>query len=216
MKTGESIRVLIADDHAVVRRGLAALIGSESGMEVVGEAGDGQAAVDLASSLRPDVIVMDMMMPNKDGIEATEEIMRSDAPANILALTSFSEDHNVIPAVRAGALGYLIKDSSADELLKAIREVAEGRSFLQPSLGARLVNQLVDSGNGKNSELTPREVDILRHVASGGSNQEIADSLNLSERTVGKHVTNILDKLQLSNRTQAALYALRTGMVRLN
>lgn len=195
-----------------------ALIDSEPGIEVAGQAADGVEAVSLALSLDPNVIIMDMMMPNKDGIEATKEIVATGSSARILALTSSYDDSNVVPAVRAGASGYLLKDSSPIELIHAIREVAAGKSFLQPSLGARLIDRLADSESQRNcaDPLTSRETGILQHVATGASNQEIADALNLSERTVGKHITNILAKLNLSNRTQAALYALRNGIVHLD
>lgn len=209
--------MLIADDHALVRRGIDALLSTEPGIVVAGEAANGAEAVAAAAALNPDVIIMDMMMPVKDGIEAIEEILAVNSSIHILALTSSFDDRFIIPAIKAGALGYLLKESSPDELISAIREVSEGRPFIHAALAARIVNQLADviNGRGGRDPLTRRETDVLRHIATGESNQEIADALDLSERTVGKHMTNILDKLNLSNRTQAALYALRTGIVRL-
>ena len=210
----DSIRVLVVDDHAVVREGLRALVDVEPGMEWVGEAADGVEAVQRARSLRPDVILMDLVMPRMGGIEAISEIKREDPDARILVLTSFDEDDKVFPAIKGGALGYLLKESSARDLLQAIRDVWRGEPTMHPSIARKLMRELQRPPALPLAEepLTLREVEILRLVARGLSNQEIADELVLSERTVRTHVSNILSKLHLANRTQAALYALREGL----
>jgi NarL family two-component system response regulator LiaR len=214
----ETIHILIADDHAVVREGLRALIDTERGMELVGEAADGVEAVLQARSLQPDVILLDLVMPRKDGIEAIGEIKQENPEARILVLTSFAEDDKVFPAIKAGALGYLLKDSSPQELLQAIREVYRGESSLHPTIARKLVRELSQPSDLPATEepLTEREVEVLGLVARGLSNQEIADRLVVSERTVRTHVSNILGKLHLANRTQAALYAVREGLAGLD
>jgi len=211
------IRILVVDDHAVVREGLRALISGKPDMELVGEAGDGQEAVLLARSLQPDVILMDLVMPRKDGIRTIQEIRDENLEARILVLTSFDEDDQVFSAVKAGALGYILKDSSPQELLEAIRCVYRGESSLHPAVARKLMlgyrqDQKAETGT---VALTEREVETLKLVARGLSNQEIAQQLHISEGTVRFHVTNILGKLELENRTQAALYALREGLVSL-
>jgi NarL family two-component system response regulator LiaR len=213
----EEIRVLIVDDHAVVREGLRALIETEPGMELVGEAADGVEAVAQAQALQPNVILLDLMMPRKGGIEAIGEIMAADAGARILVLTSFAEDDKVFPAIQAGALGYLLKDASPSELLQAIRDVYRGEPSMHPTIARKLMRELRRPAELPPTEepLTEREVEVLQLVARGLSNQEIADELFVSERTVRTHVSNILGKLHLANRTQAALYALREGLARL-
>lgn len=214
----EAIRVLIADDHAVVRRGVRALIDTEPDMEVVDEASDGEEAVRKALSLQPDVILLDIVMPRKGGLEAIVEIKRENPEARILILTSFAEDDKVLPAIRSGALGYLLKDSSPEELLQAIRDVHRGDSSLHPTIARMLVREISQPTSLPLSEdpLSDREVEVLKLVAQGLSNQEIAEKLVVSDRTVAKHVGNILDKLHLANRTQAALYALREGVATLD
>jgi len=210
----ESIRLLIADDHAVVREGLRTLIGTEPGMEVVGEAADGVEVVQEARSLQPDVILLDMMMPRKDGLEAINEIMRQDSGARILVLTSFSHDDKVFPAIKAGALGYLLKNASPQALLQAIRDVHRGQPTMSPDIASKLMRELRRTSDLPPTEepLTEREVDVLRLVAQGLTNQEIAETLIIGVGTVRTHVSNILAKLHLANRTQAALYALREGL----
>ena len=214
----KAIRVLIADDHAVVRRGVRALIDTEPDMEVVDEASDGEESVRKALSLQPDVILLDIVMPRKGGLEAIVEIKRENPEARILILTSFAEDDKVLPAIKSGALGYLLKDSSPEELLQAIRDVHRGDSSLHPTIARMLVGEISQPTSLPLSEdpLSDREVEVLKLVAQGLSNQEIAEKLVVSDRTVGKHVGNILDKLHLANRTQAALYALREGVATLD
>jgi NarL family two-component system response regulator LiaR len=216
------IRILIADDHAIVREGLRWLITTEPGMELAGEAVDGEEVVRKAQSVRPDVILLDLVMPHKDGIEAIDEIKRCDPEARILVLTSFAEDEKVFSAIKAGALGYLIKDSSPQELLQAIRDVYRGEPSMSPTIAQKLMRELQRSAKHAaelpptEEPLTEREVAVLRLVAQGLSNQEIGERLVISERTVRTHVSNILDKLHLANRTQAALYALKEGLAHLD
>lgn len=217
MTTQTAIRILIADDHAVVREGLRALIEAKPDMELVGEAEDGAEAVWLAHSLKPDVILLDLVMPRMDGIEAISEIRRENPTARILVLTSFAGDDKVFPAIKAGALGYLLKDSSSQALIEAIREVYRGESSLHPTIARKLIRELNRPSPTTPAEslLTEREEAVLKWVAGGLSNQEIAETLVISERTVSCHVSNILEKLHLANRTQAALYALREGLASL-
>ncbi len=210
----ERIRVLVVDDHAVVREGLCALITARPDMEVVGEAADGVQAVLKARLLEPDVILMDLLMPRKDGIEATREIKQENPDARILVLTGFAEDKNVYLAVKAGAQGYLLKDSSSRDLIRAVRDVYRGELALQPNVAVKVIREVSRPSDLPPSEkpLTRREVEVLKLVAEGLSNKEIAERLVISERTVTTHVSNILGKLHLANRTQAALYAMREGL----
>lgn len=214
----EVIRVFIADDHAIVREGLRALIDTEQGMELAGEAADGVEAVQLVHALQPDVILLDMVMPRQDGLAAIKVIKQQDPAARILVLTSFAEDDKVFPAIKAGALGYLLKDSSPQELLQAIRNVYQGEVSLHPTVARKLIQELNRPSQRPPTPepLTEREVEVLKLVARGLSNEEIAGVLVVSEPTVRKHVTNVLGKLHLANRTQAALYALREGLARLD
>jgi two-component system, NarL family, response regulator LiaR len=210
----ETIRVLIVDDHTVVRDGLNALLSAEPGMEVVGAAADGVEAVKLTHELNPDVVLLDLVMPRMDGVQATIEIKRINPEARILVLTSFAENHQVFSAIKSGAIGYLMKDTSSEDLIQAIRDTYHNKPALQPEIARKLMRD-IQSQAGQESlvgTLTEREIEILQQVALGKTNQEIADELFLSERTVRTHITNILAKLRLSNRTQAALYALREGI----
>lgn len=217
-RSEQRIRILIADDHAIVREGLRALIETEPHMELIAEAADGVEAVQQAGELRPDVILLDLMMPRKNGIAAINEIKQDNPKARILVLTSFAEDELVFPAIKAGALGYLLKDSSPQELLKAIRNVYRGEASLHPTIARKLVGELhhPPSLPPTPEPLTEREAEVLNLVAQGLANQEIAEVLNVSERTVRTHVSNILSKLHLANRTQAALFALREGLAKLD
>ena len=210
-----NIRILIVDDHAIVREGLRTLITSEPGMELVGEAANGNEAVQKALALNPDVILMDLVMPVKDGLEAIKEIRQANSQARILVLTSFAEDDKVFPAVKAGALGYLLKDTMPSELLDAIRKTHNGVPSLDSSVALKLMREFREPLREVVAEelLTERELQILKLVARGMPNQKIANELFLSEWTVRTHVSDILAKLHLSNRTQATLYALRKGIV---
>jgi len=210
----ETIRVLIVDDHTVVRDGLNALLSAEPGMEVVGSAADCVEAVRLAQELNPDVILLDLVMPRMDGVQATIEIKRNNPEARILVLTSFAENHQVFSAIKSGAIGYMMKDTSSEELIQAIHDTYHNKPALQPEIARKLMRDIQNQAGQESlvSTLTEREVEILQQVALGKTNQEIADELFLSERTVRTHITNILAKLRLSNRTQAALYALREGI----
>jgi NarL family two-component system response regulator LiaR len=214
----ESIRILITDDHAVVREGLRRLIGTEPGMDVVGEAEDGLEAVQKACNLKPDVILLDMVMPRMDGLEAINEIKRECPEARILVLTSFSDDEKVFPAIKAGALGYLLKNVAPYRLLNAIQDVHQGKPSMSSDIAKKLMHELQRASDLPPTEepLTEREMDVLRLVAQGLSNQEIAEALVLGQGTVRTHVSNILAKLHLANRTQAALYALRQGIAPLS
>ncbi len=218
MDSTGTIRILIADDHPLVRRGLRTLFATEPGVELIGEAEDGTEAVEKARELRPDVILLDMEMPRKTGLEAIDEIKRDNPAARILVLTSFGDDDRVFAAIRSGALGYLLKDSSHEDLLKAIRDVYRGESSLHPSIARKLIRELGQTSDLPRVEdpLTEREVDVLKLVARGFSNREVAEELVISERTVAAHVRSILGKLHVANRTQAALYALREGLASLD
>ncbi len=213
-----TIRILITDDHAVVREGLRTFISTEAGMEVIGEAADGVEAVSKACDLRPDVILMDMAMPRMGGLEAIQRIKEQCPDAQILVLTSFSDDETVFPAIKAGALGYLLKNTSPDRLLNAIRDVHQGKPSISPDIANKLMLEMQRKSNlpPTTEPLTDREMDVLKLVARGMTNQEIAEALVISEGTVRTHVSNILAKLHLANRTQAALYALREGYSPLN
>jgi NarL family two-component system response regulator LiaR len=211
----KNIRILIVDDHAIVREGLRGLIGVEPDMELAGEAASGDEGVNKALALRPDVILMDLLMPEKDGVTAIREIKAQWQEARVLVLTSFLEDDRVFPAIESGALGYLLKDTQPDELLEAIRGVYRGESMLHPSIAKKIMLRIQERGNEskeeEGQELTERELDVLRLLAQGDGDREIAEKLVISERTVHFHVGNILSKLHLANRTQAALFAIRKG-----
>lgn len=206
-----AIRIVIADDHSVVRQGLRMFLGLDPELEVVGEASNGAEALQLARKLRPDVVVMDLLMPVMSGIEATAAIRRELPDTEVLALTSVLEDASVVGAVRAGAIGYLLKDTKADALCQAIKAAAAGQVQLTPKAAARLM-QAVSSPESP-EELTERETEVLRLLAQGQSNKQIARNLQIGEKTVKTHVSNILSKLGVQSRTQATLYAVRIGLV---
>jgi NarL family two-component system response regulator LiaR len=211
------IRLLIADDQALVREGVQALIATEPDIQVVGTATDGLEAVAQSLALRPDVVLMDLMMPRQDGIESIRQIRREAPEVRILVVTSFAQDDKVFPAIKAGALGYLLKDASPQELVAAIRTVYRGESFLHPTIAGKLIRQLNRPAAAAPADpLTERERQVLVLLAHGLSNQEIADQLVLGESTVRTHVSNILSKLHLASRMQAALYALREGLADLD
>lgn len=219
------IKVFIADDHAIVRRGLRMLIDGEPDMEVVGEAANGLDTVTRVRSLRPDVILLDLVMPGQMGLEALLQIKQDDPAARVLILTSFGDNERVFTAVRSGAAGYLLKDASPEQLLQAIHDVYNGESHLHPTIALKMLRELdnsrpvlpnISDPDDDDDVLTSREVEVLRLVAQGQSNQEIAATLEISERTVGNHIGSMLRKLNLTNRTQAALYALRRGLVNMN
>jgi NarL family two-component system response regulator LiaR len=218
MSDSGRIRVFIADDHAIVRKGIAAVLEIVPDIEMVGEAENGQEAVAAVKELQPDVILMDLVMPEMDGIEAIRLIKDRQPEARILVLTTFAGEDKIFPAIKAGALGYHLKDSSPDELVQAIREIDRGESSLHPVI-ARKVLQELSKPPGQlptPDPLTPREMEVLRLVAQGLGNQEIAGELVISEATVRTHVSNITGKLHVASRTQAALHALREGIASLD
>lgn len=211
------IRLLIVDDHLVVRQGIRALLAEVPDMEVVGEACNGREGVERAEDLRPDVILMDLVMPEMDGIQAIRDITSGWPEARILALTSFSADDKVFPALKAGAVGYLLKDTDSADLVRAIRRVCRGESSLHPVIARKVLLEFHDrpAAAPELEPLTDRETAVLNLVAKGMTNKDIAASLFVSEATVRTHVSNILAKLHMANRVQATLYALRKGLARL-
>jgi len=211
------IKVLIADDHQVVRQGLRTFLELHEDILIVGEAVDGIEAVNLARELTPDVILMDLVMPQLDGISAIKQIKELDEPPQVIALTSFTEDEKVFPAIQAGASSYLLKDVSPEDLVEAIRATHHGEARLHPDIVQMLMEQVTHQpGNGQDQrleDLTRRELEVARFVAKGLSNREIAQQLTISHRTVKTHMSNILSKLDLSDRTQLAIYAINSGLV---
>lgn len=219
----DRIGVLIVDDHAMVRQGLRTFLSLHDTIEVVGEAANGLEAVEQVRQRRPDVVLMDLVMPELDGIEATRRIRTLSPETQVLALTSFTEDEKVFPAIEAGALGYLLKDVSPEDLVQAIEAAHRGEAQLHPDITKKLMGQMVararqpDLAPAKTKksgpdELTERELEVLRLIATGLSNREIAQALTIAEKTVKTHVSNILSKLHLADRTQAAIYALQEGL----
>jgi two-component system, NarL family, response regulator LiaR len=214
------IRILLVDDHAVVRKGLRALFDREPDLEVVGEAEDGEQAVRVVDRLRPDVIVMDLEMPGIGGVEAARQISERQPEAKIVVLTSHAAEEDVFPALKAGALGYLLKHSAPDDVLRALRQAHRGETVLHPIIARMVLQELNRPPEPRQQRtadpLSSREIEVLRLLARGMSNQEIADTIVVGEATVRSHVSAILRKLQLASRTQAALYALREGLASLN
>lgn len=213
----DSISVLLVDDHAVVRQGVKAFLITQPDLSVVGEAGSGEEAVQLAEKHVPDVILMDLIMPKMDGVEATRRIKQVSPRSQVVVLTSYHEDEHIFPALKAGALSYVLKDVSAEELAAAIRKAANGEAVLHPRVAARVIKELQGKRTDKLNpftELSERELEVLKLIADGMSNAELAAKLVLSEKTVKGHVSNILSKLHLADRTQAAVFAWREGVVR--
>ena len=218
----DKIRVLIVDDHAVVRQGLRMFIEMQNDMQVLGEASNGNEAVEMSARLRPDVILLDLVMPEMDGVEATQRILKNNPQTRVLILTSFGEDDKVFPAVRAGAQGYLLKDIQPSDLVQAIRETRQGKTQLHPDIARRLMMAVSQDTIDKKAPsaspskeldiLTDREREVLDLIARGASNREIAEKMVISEKTVKTHVSNLLDKLSLEDRTRAAIWALKHGL----
>jgi two-component system, NarL family, response regulator LiaR len=211
------IRVLIVDDHQMVRQGLRTFLELQEEILVVGEASDGQAAVEMVRQLAPDVILMDLVMPRLDGIAATRQVKLAAPQVKVIALTSFTEDDKVFPAIQAGASSYLLKDVSPDDLVEAVRAAYQGEARLHPEITRKLMEQVAQQQAASPAipvdDLTEREYDVVRLVARGRSNQEIAQELFISEKTVKTHISHILSKLSLQDRTQLAIYAIRKGLV---
>jgi len=210
------IRVLIADDHKVVRQGLRFLLSSEPGIEVAGEAADGAAALEAIRDLRPDVVLLDLFMPRLDGLAVLDAMREAELTAAVLVLTSSADDQHLVRAIKAGALSYLPKTAGVDQVVEAVRAAARGESVLHPAATARLLRELRHASADPLSLLTPRETDVLKGLAQGRSNREIARALSVSEETVKSHVSSILAKLGLADRTQAAIFALQRYLVPLD
>jgi len=219
-----TIRLMIADDHAMVRRGLQVFLATQPDIALVGEAANGQETLDRAAELRPDVVLMDLNMPVLNGIETTARLVQVQPEIKIIVLTSFADQDHVLPAIQAGAKGYLLKDIEPDMLIEAVRRVHQGRVELHPDAAGMLVKHLSGSERPQTKEdkgsseedrlghLTPRELEVLRHLATGMSNKEIGESLVITEKTVKTHVSHLLDKLGFSDRTQAAIFAVKRGI----
>lgn len=213
----ESITVLLVDDHSMVRQGVKAFLVTQPDINVVGEADSGEEAIKLAAQFIPDVILMDLIMPNMDGVEATRRVKQVSPRSQVVVLTSYHEDEHIFPALKAGALSYILKDISAEELAGAVRKAAAGEAVLHPRVAARVIKELQgkrEDALNPFTELSERELEVLKLIADGMSNAEMAAKLVLSEKTIKGHVSNILSKLHLADRTQAAVYAWREGVVR--
>ena len=209
------IRLMLVDDHKMVREGLKMYLSTEPDIDVVGEASDGGAGAKLAAELKPDVILMDLIMPNVDGIEGTRQCLAASPGSKVIVLTSMPDDERVMPAIRAGALSYMLKDVSADDLATAIRNAAAGKPTLHPMAAARMMQELSapSKSRGGVDEISPREMEVLQLIGRGHSNKEIGDRLFIGERTVKTHVSHLLEKLQLQDRTQLAIYAVQKKLV---
>jgi two-component system, NarL family, response regulator LiaR len=212
------IRVLIVDDHTIVRKGIKALLAETNDIQVVGEADNGLEAIKLSQQLKPDVILMDLLMPKMDGIEATRQITAQQPDARVLVLTSFVGDDKIFPAIKAGALGYLLKDSEPSELIRSIYKVHRGEPWLHQSIARKMMREILEHPTEKMTPetLTAREVEVLHLLSKGLTNDEIAEKLSISEVTVRTHISHLLSKLHLANRVQATLYALRKGIASIN
>jgi DNA-binding NarL/FixJ family response regulator len=213
-----SIKILIADDHHVVRRGLIFFLNTQDDIEVIGEASNGEEALKLTKELNPDIVIMDLSMPILDGIQATERFRSEGLKSKVMILTSFYDQDHILPAIEAGAAGYYLKDSDPDELLAAIRKIHAGEKQFHSKVTTQLVSALTGKTETKQEQslqdkLTKREIDVLKEITRGKSNKEIASALFITEKTVKTHVSNILAKIQLQDRTQLALYAIRSGLV---
>lgn len=210
-----TIKVLLVDDHEMVRIGLAAVLGTEDGIEVVGEASSGQEGIRLALEYKPDVVLMDLVMDGMDGIETTRRLQQQHPDCKVIVLTSFIDDEKIYPVIEAGAFSYLLKTSRAGEIAQAIRSAVKGQSVLEPQVASKLMNRFRQPKQVSfpHEELTEREMEVLRLIASGKSNQDVADELFIGVKTVKFHVTNILAKLGVEDRTQAAIYAYKHGLV---
>ena len=208
------IRIVVVDDQSVVRDGVVAILSFQSDMKVVGEGENGFKAVELAGQLKPDVVLLDMVMPKQTGLEAIPKIKQASPDSKILVLSSFAESDQVYQSIKAGALGYLLKDATRDQLLQAIRDVSNGQASIPPAIAMKVIHEIDHPAELMYTAdpLTPRELETLKLIARGLSNQEIAEELVVHERTVAKYVSSILDKLHLANRTQVALYAVREGL----
>ncbi|NJM06303.1 response regulator transcription factor [Candidatus Gracilibacteria bacterium] len=211
----ETINVMLIDDHRVVRQGLRDFLELQGDIDIVGEAGSGEEGVQLARELLPDVVLMDLVMPGIDGVETTRRVKQVSPSSRVIVLTSFADDDKVFPAIKAGAISYLLKDVSPEELAHAIRAAQRGEAVLHPEVATKLMQEFSAPrpNEAPVDQLTPREMDVLRLVAKGMSNKEIADNLVISEKTVKTHLSNILSKLHLADRTQVAIYALRQRLV---
>ncbi len=217
----EPITVILVDDHNMVRIGLKAYFATLADIQVVGEAASGAEAVQQVLQHAPDVVLMDLIMPGMDGVEATRQVKKASPRTQVIVVTSYHEDEHIFPAIRAGALSYVLKDIDPDDLADAVRRAREGEAVLNPRVAARMVKEMHAGSTNEGqemvnpfSELTDRELDVLRQIAAGKSNHEIAETLVISEKTVKSHITNILNKLHLADRTQAAVYAWKEGIVR--
>lgn len=210
-----TIKVLLVDDHEMVRIGLAAVLGTEDGIEVVGEASSGQEGIRLALEYKPDVVLMDLVMDGMDGIETTRRLLQQHPDCKVIVLTSFIDDEKIYPVIEAGAFSYLLKTSRAGEIAHAIRSAVKGQSVLESQVASKLMNRFRQPKQLSlpHEELTEREMEVLRLIASGKSNQDLADELFIGVKTVKFHVTNILAKLGVEDRTQAAIYAFKHGLV---
>ena len=213
----EPTTLMIVDDHAIVRQGVRAFLDTQLDLKVVGEAGSGEEAIRLAAEQAPDVVLMDLVMPEMDGVEATRRVKQVSPRSQIIVLTSYHQDEHIFPSIRAGALSYLLKDVAPSELAEAARKAARGEAVLHPRVAARVIQEIHGAKRdtvNPFTELSERELEVLKLIADGASNEEIANKLVISEKTVKSHVSNVLSKLHVADRTQAAVYAWREGVVR--